>query len=379
MVYSYCSCIPREKKISLQRKLPSRNKFPNKATSRSSSARTASPQFNTLDRGLSAAICETRHCSSLSVNQVVNSCIVGRESFNSEVFDAAPVNEALASQYQDATSGKCMTQTVSPRRSNRITKPPVPQLSSRSRRPKPVESPGPVVSQPTQSVAETNFPVNTPMYPFLYPGNFMIPVTSLYGQVQGHQMSGATVIYTSGVIPPNTSSIIFIPVSEQANQCVSSFTPSPPPPTTAPSECSEPIRLDQPLVVFIERNVFKQWFEIHMPPVMREIPQRVKRYKSVDTFIHWLSSRKKHEQLNLNILIRVTEVGKVMTAAKSLRNFRIFAYEHLLDPAELPGNCLRDLSIPNRKEFDAQRLSVCRCLEEACRKLLTALKSPEIS
>lgn len=353
-----------------------KTKRPGTSTSRSSSARTESPQFLSHERFRSSSGCIS-NCSGV---------VLTTESYYQEASQAGALSETSRSRPEEPVYLKSLNTAPSPRRSNRLTKPPVPQLSSRSQRLKPNDSNDTTGSsgagQSFSLNAGGNFMFNHPMYPLLYPGQFMMPVTTLYGQVQGQQMAGATVVYTSGVIPPNTTSIIFIPVPGQVAPGVTSFTPSPPPRgVTPPSECSEPIRLDQPLVVVIERNVFKQWFDVHMPAIMREIPHRVKRYKSVETFLHWLSSRKKYEQLDLNILIRITEVGKLMSEAKNMRNFRIFSYEHLLDPKELPaGKSLRDLAIPNRKEIsDSQRVSVCRCLEEACRKLLAALKSPEIS
>jgi hypothetical protein len=137
------------------------------------------------------------------------------------------------------------------------------------------------------------------------------------------------------------------------------------------SVSSDQVGSHQPLVVFIERNAFKHWFDGNIPTAMRELPFRIKRYKSVETFLHWLASRKKYELLELNILMRVTEINRLLTDAKHVKSLRIFAYEHLYDLSQQPGKSARfdTDSVFGRREFDPSRLTVCHCLADACRKL----------
>lgn len=213
-----------------------------------------------------------------------------------------------------------------------------------------------------------------PMYPFHFPAPMMMPMAPLYGQVQPHSVPGTTIVYTSGPIPPNTTSIIFV---NTAGPAVVASTPSPPPVSMIGSNSSvssDPVTANQPLVVFIERNAFKHWFESNVPEIVRELPFKVKRYKSVETFLHWLTSRKKYEQLELNILMRVTEINRLLTDAKNVKSLRIFAYEHLFDLSQQPGKSTRfDAdSVSSRRDFDVSRLAVCHCLEEACRKLVAS-------
>jgi hypothetical protein len=136
---------------------------------------------------------------------------------------------------------------------------------------------------------------------------------------------------------------------------------------------SEASSANLPVAVFIERNAFKQWFDGNAPGVLHELPLRIKRYKSVETFMHWLCSKKKYDSIELAILIRVTEVPRLLREVKNLKTLHIFAYEHLLDPSQQPGKSARNLlseAASTRKDFDAQRLVVCTCLAQACRKLL---------
>ena len=267
-------------------------------------------------------------------------------------------------------------QSVLSSRPSRLTKPPVPLLSSRARRARTATDCGGDNPQSPTGEKDHTSPIHpygtpmplcekmVPMYPYMMP--MMIPVTTMYGQIHQQPGSTATVVYTSGPIPQNTTSIIFVPMG----------TPSPPPPPPTPppevgsnsSEVSESIRWNQPLIVFIERNVFKQWFETNMPPTMRQLPFRLKRYKSIETFLHWLTSRKKYESLELIILVRVTEIHRLLGEVKHLKNYRVFGYEHLFDVSQQPGNSLRFISddLAKLDGGGGARVNVSHCLEEAC-------------
>lgn len=264
-------------------------------------------------------------------------------------------------------------------RSSRLTKPPVPQLSARARRlrtaPESTENneyntdpPSPVRALiPEYSPMPLSAMEHPSMYPYMIP--IMVPVTTLYGRVHPHQ--GATVVYTSGPIPANTTSIILVPMG----------TPSPSPVTprvngSISSENSESLWLsNQPVAIFIERNVFKQWFEGNIPSAMRDLPFRVKRYKSTETFMHWLSSRKRYEQLELILLVRVTEVAKLLSEVKNtnLKNFKIYGYEHLFDVSEQPGKSLRCVSEDLAKLEPGNgptRINLFHSLQEACSAII---------
>jgi hypothetical protein len=158
-------------------------------------------------------------------------------------------------------------------------------------------------------------------------------------------------------------------------------TPSPPPVTprvngSISSENSESLWLsNQPVVIFIERNVFKQWFEGNVPSAMRDLPFRVKRYKSTETFMHWLSSRKRYEQLELILLVRVTEVAKLLNEVRNtnLKNFKIYGYEHLFDASEQPGKSLRCVSEDLAKLEPGNgptRINLFHSLQEACSAII---------
>lgn len=278
-----------------------------------------------------------------------------------------------------------LRETSSPRLHKQI-KPPLPQFRSRRK---------PAPSNPTNNISEADENVHqaappwTPHVPFpgnhfgqvdlLYPYIYtpmMVPLPAVYGQIQPHQSSGATVVYTSGPIPANTTSIIFLPMGGSRPSMVPSTLPGTPSTCFAgsgSSVSSESVLSDQPLVVFIERNSFKPWFEGNIPSIMQQLPLRLKRYKSVETFVHWLTSRKKYATLELCILIRVTEINRLLSEVKNVKTLRVFAYEHLFDPSQQPSRSSRTAFTETdcvRKDFDHQRLILSNCLEEACGKLV---------
>ena len=259
------------------------------------------------------------------------------------------------------------SEMVSTRSSRRI-KPPVPHFSNTGRKRGEVGTEPLRVETPSQPAYPS--PNGPMMYPYFYTP-MLIP--AVYGHVQSQHPNGTTVVYTSGPIPINTNSIVLVPMA--------TMTPSPPPMTpsttlagSGSSVSSDPVSLDQPVVVFIERNAFKPWFETNVPSIMQQLPIRLKRYKSVETFMHWLTARKKYESLELNVLIRVTEVNRLLSEVKNTRHLRVFSYEHLFDRTDQPKRSARVAFIEPeslRKDFDQQRLVMSNCLEEACGKLVS--------
>ena len=223
----------------------------------------------------------------------------------------------------------------------------------------------------------------------------IFPTTTLYGNIHQHQ--SATVVYTSGPIPANTTSIIIVPMHAEGHPVQ-----SPPFPVSTPSPVSRTFSsvspgvngsissensgsllsqyMTQPLIVLIERNAFKHWFDSNMPQVLSQLP-RVKRYKSIETFMHWLTSKRKHAELKLIMLVRVTEMNKLISElnkefpssvmnSKILKN--VFTYEHLFDLADQPGKSLKAVS---DELVRTNRFSVSHCLEDACKLALESLAS----
>ena len=313
----------------------------------------------------------------------------------------SPVHLRPATQ---PSSGKRIPSGFSGAVSSRLTKPPVPHLSSRSKRPAAIpetllpvnadhleekpeiqlpvlenpDCPSPILSTPNYAPYCPYAPCMMPAPGYYHP--MMYPATTLYGNI--HQDSQSTIVYTSGPIPPNTTSIILVPM--QSGYVGYNPTPSP---VSAPS-----VRLNgsissgdnsvyapnQPLVVFIERNVFKHWFDANVPACMGQLP-RVKRYKSVETFMHWLTSKMKFLGLKLILLIRVTEVSKLINElakqfptsvmhSRVLKN--VFTYEHLFNVSDQPGKCLKIVSEELARD---NKFSVSHCLEDACKLALESI------
>jgi hypothetical protein len=293
-------------------------------------------------------------------------------------------NSRPASAHEAQMKDLSVRDSASPRLHRQI-KPPLPQFQGKR---KPVATSGPQTATRPYTTSESSCSgwsdspqINAPhygathfMYPYVY-APMMVPVPSVYGQIQPHTGNGATVVYTSGPIPANTTSIIFVPMTQAPSNSIPS---QPMTPSTCMTGCgssvsSEPVCSDQPMVVFIERNSFKPWFEGNVPGIMQNLPLRLKRYKSVETFVHWLTSRKKYATLELSILIRVTEINRLLSEVKNVKTLRIFAYEHLFDPTQQPSRSTRTLFTETdcmRKDFDQQKLVVSNCLEEACGKLV---------
>ncbi len=88
----------------------------------------------------------------------------------------------------------------------------------------------------------------------------------------------------------------------------------------------------QPVVVCIDRNAHKEWFDENVPSLRTA---RLKRYKTVETFMHFMEkfAKKKVVRLRLFMLIRITDVEKLFNeinnkAPHCLRCFRgIYVYE----------------------------------------------------
>ena len=89
---------------------------------------------------------------------------------------------------------------------------------------------------------------------------------------------------------------------------------------------------NQGLVVVVDRNAHKEWFDEHVPSLQAG---RIKRYKTVETFMHFLEkfAKKKVVRLKLYMLIRITDVEKLLNevntkAPHCMRCFRgIYVYE----------------------------------------------------
>ncbi|KAF4683073.1 hypothetical protein FOZ60_009698 [Perkinsus olseni] len=67
----------------------------------------------------------------------------------------------------------------------------------------------------------------------------------------------------------------------------------------------------RPVTVCIDRNVFKSWFDTDVPEFQQ---LRVKRYRTIDSFVHWMMKYCKRKSIyhGLFILIRVTEAEKLL-------------------------------------------------------------------
>jgi hypothetical protein len=193
-------------------------------------------------------------------------------------------------------------------------------------------------------------------HPYMYAA---MPV--VYGQVHPHSIPGTVTIFLSTPLPPSLSSIVLVP-------------PTVPVPSPEPSEdtCSS-VAGSVPLTVLIERNVFKQWLDQNIPESVAKFP-RLKRYKSVETFMHWITAKKKQWDVPITILIRMTEVRNLLSelrkefsssviSQKILRN--IFAYEHLFS---LNGGSTECGKSTLRNSEDG--VNVSHCLEDACRSAL---------
>lgn len=231
-----------------------------------------------------------------------------------------------------------------------------------------VESANPELETPTPAYCPPTpvaFPVFSPQYMYS-------SVPTLYGQLHPHPHPGSIIIYTSAAIPPNTTSIILIPPS-QVTTC---------PNTTGLPEdaCSSTADGTSPLTILIERNAFKQWLDQNVPESVSKFP-RLKRYKSVETFMRWITARKKNWDIPLTIIMRVTEVRNLLSelgkefpssiiSQKILRN--IYAYEHLFSLSssfsEIGGPKLTARWSP------PEGINISHCLDDACKlALLTQL------
>jgi hypothetical protein len=88
----------------------------------------------------------------------------------------------------------------------------------------------------------------------------------------------------------------------------------------------------QPVMVCIDRNAHKEWFDENVPSLRMA---RIKRYKTVETFMHFMEkfAKRKIVRLRVFMLIRITDVEKLLNeittkAPHCLRCFKgIYVYE----------------------------------------------------
>jgi hypothetical protein len=180
-------------------------------------------------------------------------------------------------------------------------------------------------------------------------------------------------VYSFAPVFPHPMPVLLIPLGHPVLEAPASLLTASQVLTSGSSVNSDVSAFSDFPTVLIERNAFKHWFEGNRPDMMEKLPFKLKRYKSVETFTHWLESRKRFESSELNVLIKVTDVWRLLAAVKSAKNLRILAYEHLFDPTQKAGKSARVLlseADSLRKDFDPNKLTVCTCLEQAFRKLL---------
>ena len=202
----------------------------------------------------------------------------------------------------------------------------------------------------------------------------VFPIGSDFRTGECADCSGNRFAYSFGPVIAHPMPVVLIPLRQPELEASSSVDTTSRVFTSGSSVNSDASVFTSFPAVLIERNAFKQWFEGYTPDLMKKLPFKLKRYKSIQTFTHWLESHKRLGSLELNILIKVTEVPRLLGEVKSAKNLRIFAYEHLLDPRQQPGKSARVLiseADSLRKDFDPHRLAVCTCLEQASTKLLS--------
>ncbi|KAF4651864.1 hypothetical protein FOZ61_007506 [Perkinsus olseni] len=171
------------------------------------------------------------------------------------------------------------------------------------------------------------------------------PQAHMYGHIRQHPT--ATIVYTTSPIPQDTTSIILVPMANghqggppavpmvggyplpqfdnggsfiEGSDC-----PPPSPPVTHPPSGPQSLRSvrthsvaseasfdgTRPVTVCIDRNVFKSWFDTDVPEFQQ---LRVKRYRTIDSFVHWMMKYCKRKSIyhGIFILIRVTEAEKLL-------------------------------------------------------------------
>ncbi|EER16587.1 hypothetical protein Pmar_PMAR017475 [Perkinsus marinus ATCC 50983] len=141
-----------------------------------------------------------------------------------------------------------------------------------------------------------------------------LPQAHMYGHIRRHPT--ATIVYTTSPIPQDTTSIILVPMANgnqsgghhPAVPIIGSYPipqfdnnngPPPSPPVTHPPSGPQSLRSvrthsvaseasfdgTRPVTVCIDRNVFKSWFDTDVPEFQQ---LRVKRYRTIDSFVHWM-------------------------------------------------------------------------------------------
>lgn len=226
------------------------------------------------------------------------------------------------------------------------------------------------VTVPELSLPNPTYCPPTPVaFPVFNPQYMYSSVPTLYGQVHSHTVPGSIILYTSSAIPPNTTSIILIPPPQPLTTC---------PSTTGLPEDACSSTSETSLTILIERNAFKQWLDSNVPKSVSEFP-RLKRYKSVETFMRWITAKKKHWDIPLTIIMRVTEVRNLLSelgkefppsiiSQRVLRN--IYAYEHLFSLA----STTTAPSLTARWSPPAG-INISHCLDDACKLALLAQRS----
>ncbi|KAF4660842.1 hypothetical protein FOL47_006936 [Perkinsus chesapeaki] len=172
----------------------------------------------------------------------------------------------------------------------------------------------------------------------------------MYGHIRHHPT--ATIVYTTSPIPQDTTSIILVPMSNPHQQGAGrpagipimplAYPPpmpaqfdtsyfdggdySPPsPPITHPPSGPQSLRSvrthsvaseasfdgTRPVTVCVDRNAFKSWFDTDVPEFQQ---LRVKRYRTIDSFVHWMMKYCKRKSIyhGLYILVRVTDAEKLL-------------------------------------------------------------------
>ena len=130
---------------------------------------------------------------------------------------------------------------------------------------------------------------------------------------------------------------------------------------------------NQPILLCVDRNAHKQWFDEQIPCLRRV---KVKRYKTVETFMHFLEKYAKRRivKLRLFMLVRISDVEKLIeevnkkvpNAAKAFRG--IYVYER----------CFASTSTKSIKQVPEsiralENVSFHDSLENACKRAHEAM------
>jgi uncharacterized damage-inducible protein DinB len=118
----------------------------------------------------------------------------------------------------------------------------------------------------------------------------------------------------------------------------------------------------------VDRNAHKTWFDDHIP-CLRKI--KVKRYKTVETFMHFLEkyAKRRFVKLRLFMLVRITDVEKLIeevnkkapAASKAFRG--IYVYERCF-----AGNSGKSIKQVPESIRALENVSFHDSLENACKR-----------